>query len=47
MFTWMFFRERVEEEEITLLEFFGEEYAAYQKRVATGLPFIKGFKMEL
>ncbi|OQR66843.1 protein-S-isoprenylcysteine O-methyltransferase-like [Tropilaelaps mercedesae] len=47
MVTWMFFRERVEEEEITLLEFFGEEYAAYQKRVATGLPFIKGFKMEL
>lgn len=47
MVTWVFFRERVEDEEITLLEFFGSEYADYQKRVVTGLPFIRGFKADL
>lgn len=34
-------------EEITLLNFFGDEYHKYQQRVSTGLPFIKGFKVEL
>lgn len=45
--SWRFFRQRVVEEEITLLNFFGEDYVAYQRRVPTGLPFIKGFRLEL
>ncbi|XP_071805251.1 protein-S-isoprenylcysteine O-methyltransferase-like [Asterias amurensis] len=45
--SWRFFNERVEDEEITLLNFFGEDYLNYQQRVGTKLPFISGFKMEL
>ncbi|XP_022111332.1 protein-S-isoprenylcysteine O-methyltransferase-like isoform X1 [Acanthaster planci] len=45
--SWRFFNERIEDEEITLLNFFGEEYLNYQQRVGTRLPFIKGYKMEL
>lgn len=44
---WRFFRDRTEEEEISLIHFFGEEYLEYKKQVPTGLPFIKGVKMEL
>ncbi|XP_055698699.1 protein-S-isoprenylcysteine O-methyltransferase [Phlebotomus papatasi] len=40
---WLFFRDRVYVEEITLLNFFGEEYVEYQKKVGTGLPFIHGY----
>lgn len=41
--SWNFFKERIEVEEITLLNFFQEEYVEYQKKVGTGLPFIKGY----
>lgn len=41
--SWKFFKHRIDDEEITLLNFFGEHYADYQKSVGTGLPFIKGF----
>ncbi|XP_025768362.1 protein-S-isoprenylcysteine O-methyltransferase [Puma concolor] len=44
---WRFFRDRTEEEEISLIHFFGDEYLEYKKRVPTGLPFIKGVKVEL
>lgn len=44
---WRFFRDGTEEEEISLIHFFGEEYLEYKKRVPTGLPFIKGVKVEL
>uniref|UniRef100_A0A7N4V1L8 Protein-S-isoprenylcysteine O-methyltransferase n=2 Tax=Sarcophilus harrisii TaxID=9305 RepID=A0A7N4V1L8_SARHA len=44
---WRFFRDRTEEEEISLIHFFGEEYLEYKKKVPTGLPFIKGVKVEL
>ncbi|XP_060803421.1 protein-S-isoprenylcysteine O-methyltransferase [Amyelois transitella] len=40
--SWVFFRERVFAEELTLLTFFGNQYREYQKKVPTGLPFIKG-----
>ncbi|KAK1159614.1 protein-S-isoprenylcysteine O-methyltransferase-like [Acipenser oxyrinchus oxyrinchus] len=44
--SWRFFRERIEEEEITLIHFFGEDYLEYKSKVPTGLPFITGIKME-
>ncbi|CAH2319707.1 -S-isoprenylcysteine O-methyltransferase [Pelobates cultripes] len=44
--SWRFFRERVEEEEYSLIHFFGEQYLEYKKIVPTGLPFIKGVKVE-
>ncbi|XP_028175065.1 protein-S-isoprenylcysteine O-methyltransferase [Ostrinia furnacalis] len=40
--SWTFFRERVFAEELTLLAFFGPQYAEYQTKVGTGLPFIQG-----
>ncbi|KAG7165080.1 S-isoprenylcysteine O-methyltransferase-like, partial [Homarus americanus] len=42
--SWSFFNERIHFEEMTLLSFFGEKYLDYQKRVGTGLPFIKGYQ---
>ncbi|XP_041377865.1 protein-S-isoprenylcysteine O-methyltransferase-like [Gigantopelta aegis] len=41
--SWRFFNERIFEEEITLLNFFGKEYVSYQRKVGTGLPFINGY----
>ena len=43
--SWRFFKDRIFEEEIYLLDFFGEDYVNYQNRVGTGLPFIYGCKM--
>lgn len=45
--SWKFFHDRILFEEITLLNFFGEDYLEYQKRVGTGLPFISGYKVNL
>jgi protein-S-isoprenylcysteine O-methyltransferase len=42
--SWKFFNERIYEEEIALLNFFGEDYLDYQRRVPTGLPFIYGYR---
>ncbi|XP_042855538.1 protein-S-isoprenylcysteine O-methyltransferase-like [Penaeus japonicus] len=42
--SWSFFYERIYFEEITLIKFFGEKYLDYQKKVSTGLPFIKGYQ---
>ncbi|XP_069774706.1 protein-S-isoprenylcysteine O-methyltransferase [Narcine bancroftii] len=44
--SWRFFRERIEEEEMTLIQFFGEDYEQYKKQIPTRLPFIKGAKLE-
>ncbi|XP_044750720.1 protein-S-isoprenylcysteine O-methyltransferase [Coccinella septempunctata] len=40
--SWMFFKQRIFIEEITLLNFFGQQYCDYQNKVGTGLPFIRG-----
>lgn len=40
--SWHFFRERIIMEEWYLLNFFKEEYSAYQQKVGTGIPFIDG-----
>ncbi|XP_064642388.1 protein-S-isoprenylcysteine O-methyltransferase-like [Lineus longissimus] len=45
--SWKFFKDRIDHEEITLLNFFGEQYLDYQKKVGTGLPFIKGYRIEI
>uniref|UniRef100_T1IQK6 Protein-S-isoprenylcysteine O-methyltransferase n=1 Tax=Strigamia maritima TaxID=126957 RepID=T1IQK6_STRMM len=44
--SWNFFNERIYEEELILLNFFGKDYVKYQKKVPTGLPFISGFRVE-
>ena len=41
--SWRFFNERIEDEEEYLIHFFGHKYIEYQKKVGTGLPFIRGF----
>ena len=45
--SWRFFNERVEDEEITLVAFFGQQYVDYQKRVGIKLPFIHGYDPKL
>ncbi|KAL4221735.1 hypothetical protein ACF0H5_019990 [Mactra antiquata] len=42
--SWRFFRERIFEEEIYLISFFGEDYVNYKKHVRSGLPFINGYE---
>ncbi|XP_056648884.1 protein-S-isoprenylcysteine O-methyltransferase [Diorhabda sublineata] len=43
--SWYFFKSRIEIEEITLLNFFGQNYCDYQEKVGTGIPFIQGYKI--
>lgn len=44
--SWKFFEDRIHDEEITLVHFFGDEYIEYQKNVpASGVPFVKGFNV--
>lgn len=43
--SWKFFNDRITVEELTLLNFFDYDYVDYQKRVPTGLPFIKGYRI--
>ncbi|XP_030761452.1 protein-S-isoprenylcysteine O-methyltransferase [Sitophilus oryzae] len=43
--SWMFFNKRIYIEEITLLNFFGQNYVNYQHKVGIGLPFIKGYQI--
>lgn len=45
--SWTFFSVRIQEEEIILINFFGEQYFDYQRRVGTGLPFIKGYRLDI
>ncbi|KAG9337695.1 hypothetical protein JZ751_028345 [Albula glossodonta] len=43
--SWRFFRDRIEEEEISLIHFFGEDYLEYKRKVCSGIPFIPGIRM--
>lgn len=43
--SWMFFKERIEDEEESLITFFGEDYIEYKRRVGTGIPFNYGYPM--
>ena len=43
--TWVFFQDRILDEEMLLLQFFGLEYENYRKKVGIGIPFIKGFEI--
>ena len=45
--SWKFFQERIVTEEIALINFFGEDYLAYQRRVGTGIPLLKGYRIEI
>jgi len=38
-----FFKNRIYEEEQYLIDFFGQRYVSYQRRVPTGIPGIRGF----
>ena len=41
--SYRFFATRITFEEFHLLKFFGKQYSAYQQRVPSGIPFVKGF----
>jgi len=44
--SWRFFDDRILDEELHLIQFFGDDYIQYKRRVGTGIPFIKGFPLE-
>ncbi|CAK8678655.1 uncharacterized protein LOC143470402 [Clavelina lepadiformis] len=44
--SWKFFSERIFYEESTLLNFFGQDYVNYQKKVPSGIPFVSGFILQ-
>jgi protein-S-isoprenylcysteine O-methyltransferase len=41
--SWKFFKSRITYEEFHLIKFFGKQYTDYQRRVPSGVPFVKGF----
>lgn len=41
--SWKFFKDRITFEEYYLIKFFGKSYIEYQKKVPSGVPFVKGF----
>jgi len=38
--SWRFFRDRIKDEEETLVRFFGQDYKTYRQRVGVGIPFV-------
>lgn len=44
--SWLFFKERIEDEEESLIMFFGEDYLEYKRKVGTGIPFNSGYPMD-
>ena len=45
--TWMFFNERINDEEQLLMHFFGDDYVCYKEKVGTGIPFLQGYKHKM
>jgi protein-S-isoprenylcysteine O-methyltransferase len=41
--SWKFFKARITYEEFHLIKFFGKQYTDYQRRVWSGIPFVRGF----
>lgn len=44
--SWMFFNERIFDEEEMLIQFFKDDYVQYKKTVGTGIPGISGYPLE-
>lgn len=44
--SWRFFEDRINDEELFLINFFGEDYVTYKKKVSSGIPFIEGLSLE-
>ena len=44
--TWRFFEDRINDEEVFLVSFFGEDYVDYKKKVGSGIPFIGGVSLD-
>ena len=44
--SWMFFKERIFDEEETLIQFFKEDYVRYKQTVGTGIPGITGYPLD-
>ena len=44
--SWMFFHDRIYDEEQNLILFFGGDYIEYKRKVRTGLPFNPGYPMD-
>ena len=40
MASWKFFSDRIQYEEATLVEFFGDQYRTYNAKPPTGIPMI-------
>ena len=45
--TWLFFNERILDEEKLLTSFFGDDYTQYTAKVGIGIPFIQGYKHKM
>lgn len=41
--SWKFFHERILIEEVTLVNFFQQQYVDYQERTCSGVPFVRGY----
>lgn len=44
--SWRFFEDRINDEEVFLISFFGEDYVSYKKKVGSGIPFIEGVSLD-
>ena len=40
--SWMFFNDRIHDEEEHLMYFFGQDYVDYKRKVPSGIPLITG-----
>ncbi len=44
--TWMFFNDRILDEEECLIQFFKDDYVQYKKTVGTGIPGVTGYPLD-